>query len=168
MAFELWAADALRMKRALDELHRKRRENDEAAKAEAHRLRGEVAAAKAEDAAGRQQAEAAVASTMGAELAVLESTGRVRAANQMVVVRLAVEHATVHRFWKTWASVASLLLREAGGALLQGALEAAAARRAHSLAGRAFGGGCCRARREPRGSRDAQQGARARAASAWP
>merc|ERR550514_2599697 len=35
------------------------------------------------------------------------------------MVRLMVEHSTLHRFWKVWASVASLLLREAGGALLQ-------------------------------------------------
>ena len=42
-----------------------------------------------------------------------------RAANQAVVVRCAVEHSTIHRYWRVWASVASLLLREAGGSLLQ-------------------------------------------------
>jgi hypothetical protein len=38
---------------------------------------------------------------------------------QAIVVRLSVQHSTLHRYWRLWASVASLLLREAGGALLQ-------------------------------------------------
>ena len=56
---------------------------------------------------------------MGGEVGGLEFALKMKAANQAMVVRCAAEHSAIHRCWRVWASVASLLLREAGGALLQ-------------------------------------------------
>uniref|UniRef100_A0A7S2C5N3 Uncharacterized protein n=1 Tax=Haptolina brevifila TaxID=156173 RepID=A0A7S2C5N3_9EUKA len=64
-------------------------------------------------------AEVTVANAFASEVASLEDALRVRAASQMIVIRLAIEHSALHRYWKLWAVVASLLLREAGGALVQ-------------------------------------------------
>jgi hypothetical protein len=119
MAFELWASDALRMKPALEDVHRKSLDQAADHAAEVEKLRAEITDAKADGEARRHEAVTAVASAMGGDVARLESETRVRAANQAIVVRIAVEHSTLHRYWKTWAAVASLLLREAGGALLQ-------------------------------------------------
>ena len=119
MAFELWAADALRTKKVLEAVQTKRADTDAAAVAEALRLRDEVQLAKEGGKASRTQAECAVAATLGGELAQCEAALRVRAVNQAVVVSLCVQHSTLQRFWRIWAAVASLLLREAGGALLQ-------------------------------------------------
>ena len=119
MAFELWAADALRTKKVLEAVGRKRMEAEEAAAEEADRLRTEVEATRVAGTEARETAEAAVAATMSAEIASFEQAGKVRAASRAIVIKLAFEHSKLHRFWKVWASVASLLLREAGGALLQ-------------------------------------------------
>ena len=132
MAFELQAADALRTKKVLDEVKQRRDEAEAAAAATASSLREEVAKTTAEGISKREKAEAAVAKILGAEVAKAEDRERMRAASQAIVIRLAVQHSVLHRFWKTWASVASLLLREAGGALLQLELSKQQQRGAHT------------------------------------
>ena len=132
MAFELQAADALRTKKVLDEVKQRRDEAEAAAAATASSLREEVAKTTAEGISKREKAEAAVAKILGAEVAKAEDRERMRAASQAIVIRLAVQHSVLHRFWKTWASVASLLLREAGGALLQLELSQQQQRGAHT------------------------------------
>lgn len=119
MAFELQAADALRTKQALEAIGKKHSEREAAMNAEVRALRAETEAAKQVAAEQQRQVEDTTARTMGAEVRTLEFGMRVRAANQAIVIRCAIEHSTLHRFWRVWASVASLLLREAGGALLQ-------------------------------------------------
>ena len=119
MAFELQAADALRTKKVLEEVQRKREQADAAHQAQITALREEMAAHRVAASEQQAQAEHAVGVAMGGEVAQMERELKVRAANQAIVVRCAVEHSTIHRYWRMWASVASLLLREAGGALLQ-------------------------------------------------
>lgn len=119
MTVEMWAADAMRMKAALEHAGRQRQQTSEAASAQADALKAELQAARTHSDERARAREAAVAASLGAELRGGEAALRVRAANQAIVVRLAVEQSTLHRYWKAWAVVASLLLREAGGALLQ-------------------------------------------------
>lgn len=119
MAFELWASDVLRTKSMLEASSAARAEAEATAMADATALREELATAKRDAVASRAHAEAATARVMGSEIASFEMQLRVRAANQIVVVRLARQQSALHRCWTTWASVASLVLREAGGALLQ-------------------------------------------------
>ena len=38
----------------------------------------------------------------------MELALKARAANQAIVVRCAVEHSTIHRYWRMWSSIASL------------------------------------------------------------
>ena len=119
MAFELQAADALRTKQALEEGMKQQAEREAALADEVRALKAQLEAAKHSSAARQAQAEAATAVAMGGEVANMEFALRVRAANQAIVVRCAAQHSAIHRCWRVWASVASLLLREAGGALLQ-------------------------------------------------
>ena len=119
MAFELWAADAARVSQVLLETKRKHAASEDAARAELETLRAQATAEQEASLVHLQHAQGTVASVLSSELAAVEFSMRVKGASQAVVVRLAVQQSVLHRYWKTWAVVASLLLREAGGALLQ-------------------------------------------------
>ena len=119
MAFELQAADAARIAHALEHVNRQRDAERAAAAEEAAGLRADLERARREGAAASDCAQLAVGSALAGELAHAEAAARGRAANAIIVVRLGLDHSTLHRYWKVWAVVASLLLREAGAALLQ-------------------------------------------------
>lgn len=132
MAFELWAADALRTSQVLREVKRTHAEAEAVSREEIARLGRTLETERAEGAERASSAEAAVASALSGEVVGLEFELRKRGATQAVVVRLAVQHSVLHRYWKSWAVAASLLLREAGGALLQLELSKQQQRGAHT------------------------------------
>ena len=92
---------------------KKQAEREAALADEVRSLKAQLDAAKEAGAVRQAQAERATAEAMGGEVGGLEFALKIKAANQAIVVRCAAEHSAIHRCWRVWASVASLLLREA-------------------------------------------------------
>jgi len=119
MSLQQQAADAARTAQVLMDVQSQHEATEAQLRAE---LAATTAALEREGADGRDraaQSEQTVALILTSDVRALELRLRITAASQAVIVRLAAQQVTLHRYWKAWAVVASLLLREAGGALLQ-------------------------------------------------
>ena len=119
MSLQQQAADAARTSQVLKDIQRQHEQVEGKLQRELATAHADLEQERASSAVRSDRAEGATALVLKSEVGTLEFGLRVRAASQIVVVRLAVQQGVLHRFWKAWAVVASVLLREAGGAMLQ-------------------------------------------------
>ncbi len=134
MAFQLQAADASRTTQLLAQVRQKQADTEAKAAEESNRLHELLDETSRKCEQRSVAAEASVARSMGNEVAELEQKLRMMRMSQAIVVRLGQQQALLHRYWKVWAVAASLLLREAGSALLQLELSKQQQRGAHTRA----------------------------------
>ena len=132
MAFDLWAEDAKRVSLVLNNVKAKHAASETDAREEVARLNEALHSERRAGAARSAHAEAVTAAALAEDIGELEFRLRIKAANQIVVVRLALQDGALHRSWKRWAMVASLLLREASSVLLQLELAKQQQRGAHT------------------------------------
>ena len=132
LTFQMWAADSARTKAMIEDVQQRHASAEEAAAAREGRLTQQLELERTQGEASASHALEATAATLAGELSSAEGQLRMRAAQQALVVRLGMQHGAMHRCWKTWAVIASLLLREARSALLQLELSKQQQRGAHT------------------------------------